>query len=383
MAGILDYSTTAASNTSVGGVSIAEGMPPGNVNNAMRAMMADSRKWQIDASGVTTTAGAGNAYTFASQQGVTTYTTGMRFGFEADKTCSGATTFAVDAAGAKTVKKYTSAGVADTVANDIRAGAVYDVVYEAGADVFILLNPALDQSLQNFADLGTGIVVRNTGDSVLVRTLTAGAGIVVTNGGGVSGNPTVAASGITTAELAAATLVTAADTIASNDNDTTLPTSAAVKDYADAVAILGTQTSQVTTSGTEFIYTIPTDAMRITVMLFGVSLSASGRVLVQVGDGSSFETSGYSSLDSDGLETAGFSFYGGSASDVRFGIGTLMRMGAGSNEWNWVANNRSDTSFSSITIGQKSVSLTVSRINITRAGAGTFDAGRVNIIVEK
>lgn len=37
-----DWSTTAGSNTSVGGVSIAEGMTPGNVNNAMRAIMADA-----------------------------------------------------------------------------------------------------------------------------------------------------------------------------------------------------------------------------------------------------------------------------------------------------------------------------------------------------
>ena len=39
---------------------------------------------------------------------------------------------------------------------------------------------------------------------------------------------------LTTAGIAPATLVTAAETIASNNNDTTLPTSAAVKAYADA-----------------------------------------------------------------------------------------------------------------------------------------------------
>lgn len=38
---ISDYSTTASSNTSVGGVSIAEGMAPGNVNDAIRAQLAD------------------------------------------------------------------------------------------------------------------------------------------------------------------------------------------------------------------------------------------------------------------------------------------------------------------------------------------------------
>ena len=39
---------------------------------------------------------------------------------------------------------------------------------------------------------------------------------------------------LTTANINDATLVTAADTVASNDNDTTIPTTAAVKDYVDA-----------------------------------------------------------------------------------------------------------------------------------------------------
>ena len=44
----------------------------------------------------------------------------------------------------------------------------------------------------------------------------------------------VVTSNITTAEIAAATLVTESEGIGSNDNDTTLPTSAAVKDYVDS-----------------------------------------------------------------------------------------------------------------------------------------------------
>lgn len=43
-------------------------------------------------------------------------------------------------------------------------------------------------------------------------------------------------SWITTAEVNPATLVTAAETIASNNNDTTIPTSAAVKAYADSIS---------------------------------------------------------------------------------------------------------------------------------------------------
>lgn len=40
MPSLFDWSTTAASNTTVDGVSIAEGMSPANVNNGMRAIMS-------------------------------------------------------------------------------------------------------------------------------------------------------------------------------------------------------------------------------------------------------------------------------------------------------------------------------------------------------
>jgi len=36
-----DYSETPNDNTSISGINIAEGCPPGNVNNAIRQMMAD------------------------------------------------------------------------------------------------------------------------------------------------------------------------------------------------------------------------------------------------------------------------------------------------------------------------------------------------------
>ena len=43
------------------------------------------------------------------------------------------------------------------------------------------------------------------------------------------------AASVTTSQIAAGTLVTESETIGSNDNDTTIPTSAAVKAYADSV----------------------------------------------------------------------------------------------------------------------------------------------------
>ena len=48
MAGIKDYSTTAASNTTVGSISVAEGMLPSNINNTFRGLAAEIREWYND-----------------------------------------------------------------------------------------------------------------------------------------------------------------------------------------------------------------------------------------------------------------------------------------------------------------------------------------------
>lgn len=45
---VSDWSTTAASNTTVGAISIAEGMDPGDVNDAIREMMAQLATWYGD-----------------------------------------------------------------------------------------------------------------------------------------------------------------------------------------------------------------------------------------------------------------------------------------------------------------------------------------------
>ena len=48
MAGIKDYSTTAANNTTIGSISVAEGMLPSNINNAFRGLGAELREWYND-----------------------------------------------------------------------------------------------------------------------------------------------------------------------------------------------------------------------------------------------------------------------------------------------------------------------------------------------
>jgi hypothetical protein len=76
--------------------------------------------------------------------------------------------------------------------------------------------------------LGTGIAT-----ALAVNTGSAGAPVLLD---GALGTPSSGAltncTGLTSGGVASATLVTAADTVASNDNDTTWPTTAAVIDYA-------------------------------------------------------------------------------------------------------------------------------------------------------
>jgi hypothetical protein len=68
MAGIKDYSTTQANNTTLNGISTAEGMLPSNLNNAIRALMKNTRDFYNDAQWVEYGDGSGS-YTAAYVSG--------------------------------------------------------------------------------------------------------------------------------------------------------------------------------------------------------------------------------------------------------------------------------------------------------------------------
>ena len=69
---IKDYSTTQASNTSLNGISTAEGMLPSNLNNAIRALMKNTRDWFNDAQWVEY--GDGDASYTAAYASATSFT---------------------------------------------------------------------------------------------------------------------------------------------------------------------------------------------------------------------------------------------------------------------------------------------------------------------
>ena len=73
---ISEYSSTAASNTDVQGINIAEGMLPSDVNNAMRAIMAHLKNFQAGLSGDSVTVGGNLSVTGTGTIGGNTDITG-------------------------------------------------------------------------------------------------------------------------------------------------------------------------------------------------------------------------------------------------------------------------------------------------------------------
>src|SRR3990167_681898 len=153
------WSITAASNTTVGGVNIAEGTSPANLNNGMRAIMAGVKEALDVLMGAKTTGGTADAQTLTTGLSLSAYAAGQAFVFEAGATNTGATTLAVYGLAAKAVTTNNGSALAG---GDITSGGFYFVAYESGSDDFHLLNP------------GTGAVVTLTGTQTLTnKTLTS------------------------------------------------------------------------------------------------------------------------------------------------------------------------------------------------------------------
>ncbi len=112
-------------------------------------------------------------------------------------------------------------------------GKVVDSVYSSGTAGEVVLNVSAGA-----VDVANDeIFIRDANDSNKVKRESVSDLVAAVDGTGLTASSGVLnVGGLTVSELAAATLVTEAEGIAGNDNDTTLPTSAAVKDYADTAA---------------------------------------------------------------------------------------------------------------------------------------------------
>lgn len=112
--------------------------------------------------------GVSDAYAITVSPTISAYTDGDVFVFEAATANTGAATLNVSAVGAKTIKKYGSKDLND---NDIVAGSIVMVVYDADSDTMMLQTPVGKQQLsQSGTEINGG--TSNAGTDAYVATLT-------------------------------------------------------------------------------------------------------------------------------------------------------------------------------------------------------------------
>lgn len=149
-----------------------------------------------------------------------------------------------------------------------------------------------------------------------------------------------------------------------------------------AIRALTAQT-EVTISGgeTSIDFTaIPAGVREINVSFRGVSLSGAGTILVRLGDSGGVEASGYvagaQGIGSYIPATTGFPI-GSGASNAFRGTLRLERVGSGNV---WVASGSMTSGASVVSFGgEKTLSAELDRVQVTRAGSDTFDAGFINL----
>jgi len=157
------------------------------------------------------------------------------------------------------------------------------------------------------------------------------------------------------------------------------------------ISLLQMGTAVASTSGTSVNFTgIPSWAKRITVMFNGVSTNGTSNLLIQLGDSSGIETTGYISTaistsgggNATSNSTAGFVLSGNNvATNTTSGMATCVLFNG--NFWICTFIAKQQTLQTNYAGGDKELSARLDRIRITTVnGTDTFNAGSINVMWE-
>jgi hypothetical protein len=261
--GFDSYSTTAASNTSLNGINVAEGCPPSGVNDALRQLAADGKTLSnalLNASYVWggTSGGAANVQTVTLSPVPAALTTGMLLRFLAGFTNTAAATLNPNSLGATNIKRIDGSALQ---AGDLVSGQLVTVVY-TGTN-FILLKDTTPQF--RGAQIKLSADVTGWGSAVF-GTVTWSSAVFDTNTFFAGGAPTVLTvpTGVSWVRVTAAVTITT--TASATQNYVKIQKNGA--DLSPAISIGGAITAATSigiNATTAPISVVATDTFRVQV----------------------------------------------------------------------------------------------------------------------
>jgi hypothetical protein len=420
---ISEFSATAADNTDITNINIAEGCSPANVNNSIRSLMALLKDQQTGTSGDNFSVGGNLAVTGTStltgnvtaptqtladnstKVATTAFVTAAgTAALAADNTWTGTQTFkdnkfvVVDDSDATKKLNLQLSGITTATTRTLTVADKSGTIATT-ADLPALLNAAANTVVSGSyavtASTTITITATNTyavGQTVFIQftntsgsALTAGDFTIVTASGSdftiTYGSSVTSAGTFIATRYGIVALATSTDLSARTDT---------LRAVTSSNLVLTRGSSQASTSGTSITFTsIPSWVKRISIILSGVSTSGTSNKQIQLGTSGGFEVTSYlgggSTLtDTLGTEnnTTGFLIRSNAAADIVHGVITIVNITG--NTWvgsgTYALSNAAETGISA---GTKALGGALTQVRLTTAnGTDTFDAGTINIMYE-